>query len=131
MRRWLLAALVAAFPLSSPAEPRGFAATDLATLARISEPELSPNGRQVVFTLRETDLTADRGRADLGPFLAPSGQRTDQVHLMAGRPPTGFGHHGRRSTGHVRSDHDSYGVEAPGSQSPCGPVTKGQVPTQT
>ena len=65
MRRWLLAALVAAFPLSSPAETRGFTATDLATLARISEPELSPNGRQVVFTLRETDLATDRGRTDL------------------------------------------------------------------
>jgi dipeptidyl aminopeptidase/acylaminoacyl peptidase len=65
MRRWLLAALVAAFPLSTPAEPRGFTAGDLATLARISEPKLSPDGRQVVFTLRETDLAADRGRTDL------------------------------------------------------------------
>ena len=65
MRRWLLAALVAAFPFISSAEPRGFAAADLASLARLSEPELSPNGRHVVFTLRETDLAADRGRTDL------------------------------------------------------------------
>ena len=65
MRRWLLAALLAAFPLSSPAETRGFTPADLATLARISEPELSPDGRRIVFTLRETDLAADRGRTDL------------------------------------------------------------------
>lgn len=65
MRRWLLAALVAAIPFVSSAEPRGFTAADLAGLARISEPELSPDGRQVVFTLREADLAANRGRNDL------------------------------------------------------------------
>jgi len=65
MRRWLLAALVAAIPLYSSAEPRGFGAVDLAVLARISEPRLSPDGRRTVFTVRETDLAADRGRTDL------------------------------------------------------------------
>ncbi len=65
MRRWLLVTAMAALPLFSSAEPRGFTAADLVTLARISEPALSPNGRQLVFTLRETDLAADRGRSDL------------------------------------------------------------------
>ncbi|MEX1993996.1 MAG: S9 family peptidase [Steroidobacteraceae bacterium] len=65
MKRCLLLAILAMFPLSSSAEPRGLNAADLATLARISEPALSPDGRQLVFTLRETDLAADRGRNDL------------------------------------------------------------------
>jgi len=65
MKRCLLLALMALFPLLSSAESRGLNATDLATLARISEAALSPDGRQLVFTLRETDLAADRGRTDL------------------------------------------------------------------
>ncbi len=32
---------------------------------RISEPKVSPDGRWIVFTLRKTDLEADRGRTDL------------------------------------------------------------------
>jgi acylaminoacyl-peptidase len=55
MKRCLLLAVMAIFPMLSSAEPRGFNATDLVSLARISEPALSPDGRQLVFTLRETD----------------------------------------------------------------------------
>ncbi len=65
MRGWLLAAAMAALPGVSMAEARGLDAADLTTLARISEPALSPDGRRLVFTLRETDLAADRGRNDL------------------------------------------------------------------
>ncbi len=65
MRALLYAVLLAALPFVSSAAPRGFSAADLAMLARISEPALSPDGRQLVFTLRETDLAADRGRTDL------------------------------------------------------------------
>ncbi len=65
MRRMLLAAALAAFPaLASPA-PRGLTADDLVELARLSEPAISPDGERVVYTLRETDLAADRGRTDL------------------------------------------------------------------
>ena len=65
MRRFLLLAAMAAFPMLAPAAPRGLTATDLVTLARVSEPALSPDGRRVVYSLRETDLAADRGRTDL------------------------------------------------------------------
>ena len=34
-------------------------------LRGLSEPALSPDGSRVVYTLRETDLAADRGRTDL------------------------------------------------------------------
>lgn len=44
---------------------RPFTAQDLVSLNRVSEPALSPDGKTVVFTLRETDLAANRGRTDL------------------------------------------------------------------
>lgn len=65
MRRLLLVAVLAALSLPAAAAPRGLTATDLVTLARASELRLSPDGRQVVYTLRETDLAANRGRSDL------------------------------------------------------------------
>ena len=64
MRRFLLLAAIAASPLAA-AEPRGLTAADLVSLARVSEPALSPDGRKLVYSLRETDLAADRGRSDL------------------------------------------------------------------
>jgi dipeptidyl aminopeptidase/acylaminoacyl peptidase len=65
MRRFLLAAGLAAVPLLGAAAPHGLTAADLVSLARVSEPALSPDGRRLVFTLRETDIANDRGRTDL------------------------------------------------------------------
>ncbi|MET0497261.1 MAG: S9 family peptidase [Steroidobacteraceae bacterium] len=42
-----------------------FSATDLVRLQRVSEPAISPDGKTVVFTVRETDMNANRGRTDL------------------------------------------------------------------
>jgi len=39
--------------------------TDLNMLARVSDPQVSPDGRYVVYVQRETDLEANRGRTDL------------------------------------------------------------------
>ena len=44
---------------------RVFTPTDLNGLARISDPQVSPNGRYVVYVQRETDFEANRGRNDL------------------------------------------------------------------
>jgi len=44
---------------------RTFTANDLNSLARISDPQVSPNGRYVVYVQRETDFEANRGRNDL------------------------------------------------------------------
>jgi dipeptidyl aminopeptidase/acylaminoacyl peptidase len=74
MRRVLAAAAMAAFLVPAHADPRGLNAHDLATLARASEPRLSPDGRHVAFTLRETDLAADRGRSDLWLVPAAGGE---------------------------------------------------------
>ena len=56
---------MAALPVLAGAAPHGLTAQDLVSLARISEPAISPDGRRLVYTLRETDLAADRGRNDL------------------------------------------------------------------
>ena len=42
-----------------------FSADDLVRLARVSEPALSPDGLLVLYTQRETDLDANKGRTDL------------------------------------------------------------------
>jgi len=44
---------------------RLFTPTDLNSLARPSDPQVSPNGRYVVYVQRETDFDANRGRMDL------------------------------------------------------------------
>jgi dipeptidyl aminopeptidase/acylaminoacyl peptidase len=44
---------------------RAFTPTDLNLLARVSDPQVSPNGRHAVYAQRETDLEANRGRTDL------------------------------------------------------------------
>ena len=58
--------LAAAFALGAvPAGAAGLTPEALVAMARISEPTLSPDGTRVVYTLRETDLDANRGRTDL------------------------------------------------------------------
>ena len=59
----LLAAVLAAGAVL--AEPRGFTATDLVQLDRIGSPTLSPDGRTVVYTLREANLDANTSRTGL------------------------------------------------------------------
>ena len=58
-------AVALAFAAASPAFARPMTATDLATMRRIGAPTVSPDGRWLVYQLRETDLAANRGRNDL------------------------------------------------------------------
>jgi dipeptidyl aminopeptidase/acylaminoacyl peptidase len=51
-----------------------FTAQDLNTLARVSDPQVSPDGRYVVYTQRETDMEANRGRNDLWLLDLGNGQ---------------------------------------------------------
>jgi dipeptidyl aminopeptidase/acylaminoacyl peptidase len=86
---------VAATPLPAAADaasPKGFTADDLVRLARVSDPQVSPDGRRVAYTLRETDLEADRGRTDLW------------VLELAARPRDGVSSPPRRLTQHPASD---------------------------
>lgn len=50
---------------SGAAQTPAFSVEDLVRLKRVAEPALSPDGRTVVFTVRETDMNANRGRTDL------------------------------------------------------------------
>ncbi len=46
---------------SMAAERQPFSAEDLVRLERVSDPQLSPDGRHLVYSLRQTDMAADRG----------------------------------------------------------------------
>lgn len=67
----LVPLLLAALPLCAlaathdAAGKRGFNVRDLVNLERISSPVLSPDGKTVVFALRQTDYTANKGITSL------------------------------------------------------------------
>ncbi|HEX4618589.1 MAG TPA: S9 family peptidase [Steroidobacteraceae bacterium] len=64
--RLLVCALAALCPpcaWSAPAAP--FTAEDLVVLKRVSDPQVAPDGRRVVYVQRETDLEANKGRTSL------------------------------------------------------------------
>jgi dipeptidyl aminopeptidase/acylaminoacyl peptidase len=66
-RWWLLASLLAAVLTVARAADGGsaFSVDDLVMLKRVSDPQLAPNGRYLVFVLRETDLAANKGHTGL------------------------------------------------------------------
>jgi dipeptidyl aminopeptidase/acylaminoacyl peptidase len=51
--------------LAVGAQARPFTVHDLVAMERISDPQVSPDGTQVVFTVTTMDLEANRGRNDL------------------------------------------------------------------
>ncbi len=63
--------LVVPMPAVLAADTHPFSVEDLVRLRRISDPQVSPDGNQVAFVLRETDMEADKGRKDL--WLVGSG----------------------------------------------------------
>ncbi len=46
-------------------EPHPFSVHDMLAMQRISDPQVSPDGQWVAFTVRTTDLEANRGRTDI------------------------------------------------------------------
>ena len=63
----LLACVLAAgpVPLACAAPGAPFTAEDLVILKRVSDPQLSPDGRRLAWVQRETDLEANKGRTSL------------------------------------------------------------------
>jgi dipeptidyl aminopeptidase/acylaminoacyl peptidase len=47
------------------AQTHPFSVHDILAMERISDPQVSPDGKQIAFVVRQTDLEADRGRTDL------------------------------------------------------------------
>jgi dipeptidyl aminopeptidase/acylaminoacyl peptidase len=82
---WLLVCTLIALGSAARAADGGnapFKVEDLVRLKRISDPQLSPDGRQVAFVQRETDLDANKGRTslwllDLMPGTAQPRRLTD------------------------------------------------------
>jgi len=70
-----------------------FSVHDMLAMKRLSDPQISPDGRWVVFVLRETDLEANRGRTDLWLARHPCGG-------LVGTHGTGL----RRLTSHPEAD---------------------------
>jgi len=58
-------AAIALATLAVAAAPHPFTVQDLVAMQRLSDPQLSPDGKRVVFVVRSTDLEANRGRTDL------------------------------------------------------------------
>ena len=69
MKSWLTlgasVALVLASTAATAEDSRVFTPSVLNSLARVSDPQVSPDGRYVVYVMRETDFEANRGRSDL------------------------------------------------------------------
>lgn len=59
------AGLVALLASATSLAQAPLTAADLNALKRISDPQVSPDGRHTAFVLRETDVAANRGRTDL------------------------------------------------------------------
>lgn len=57
--------LAGALAIGAAQAAEGLKVETLAGLNRVSDPQMSPNGRQVVYVMRETDMDANRGRTDL------------------------------------------------------------------
>src|SRR5579859_291496 len=78
----VLAGAFAALSLNSIAHAdRPFTAKDLATLDRVSNPKLSPDGRYVVYDLRTVDFDANKSTHSL--WLIDLDKAGDQPHRLA------------------------------------------------
>ncbi len=71
--------LVAALAGPAAAAPtRGLTIDDMLAMQRVAEPAVAPDGDRVVFAVRDTDLTANRGRWDLY-LTSVSGRRATRL----------------------------------------------------
>ena len=57
--------LVSAIALANAAIATPLTVEDLVRLKRLSDPQVSPDGRSVAYVLRETDMEANKGRTDV------------------------------------------------------------------
>ncbi len=65
MRLFLAVLSLLAATVVSAAESHPFSVHDMLAMDRISDPQVSPDGRSVVFVVRATDLAGNRGSTDL------------------------------------------------------------------
>ncbi len=61
-----------------------FTIDDLVRLKRLSDPQVSPDGRYVAYVLRETDMEANKGRTDI--WLLDLAQKDAQPQRLTSDP---------------------------------------------
>ena len=61
----VLSVSLAALSAAPTDQTHPFSIQDMLAMDRLSDPQVSPDGKRIVFVLRETDLEADKGRTDL------------------------------------------------------------------
>ncbi len=64
------------------AAKKPFTAEDLVTLERVSSASISPDGEQVIYVVRKTDMEADKGRTDIW-HIRLSDNKTTQLTTHA------------------------------------------------
>ena len=76
----MLASLVVAVVCAAPSEPapHPFGIADMLAMQRIGEAQLAPDGKWIAFTLRTTDIEANRGRTDVW-VVSVDGKTTRQL----------------------------------------------------
>ncbi|HEY6177367.1 MAG TPA: S9 family peptidase [Kofleriaceae bacterium] len=63
-------ALLGLLVAGAPAAAKGLTIEDMLAMRRISDPAVSPDGKLIAFSVRDTDVDANRGRSDI--WLAAS-----------------------------------------------------------
>ena len=72
------------------AAPRGFTVEDLVRMERVGSPAISPDGKQVVYTVRTTDMEKNRGNTQLW-MLDLRNPKASPVRLTQLRRPSSAG----------------------------------------
>ncbi len=65
VQRTLLATLFFTLAATVSVEAKGLTVDDMLAMQRVSDPQVSPDGKWVAFSVRETDLDANKGRFDI------------------------------------------------------------------
>ncbi|MEZ4428393.1 MAG: S9 family peptidase, partial [Nannocystaceae bacterium] len=73
----------------APAGPHAFSVLDLLEMDRLSEPRVSHDGAQVVYTLRETDLVGNKARRSLWVVALAGGEPRPLETAANGQPADG------------------------------------------
>ena len=82
----LLAAVPAPAPAQSPAPSHPLTVHDMLAMDRISDSQVSPDGKWIAFSVRETDLAANRGRTDIW-LVGTDGKG---LHRLTNHPASDF-----------------------------------------
>ncbi|MEM7482446.1 MAG: S9 family peptidase [Acidobacteriota bacterium] len=77
--RWITILALMLSPTVALAETHPFTVDDLLAMERVSDPQVAPDGKSVVFVLRTTDLDANRGRTDLWRVAIEDGAEPVQL----------------------------------------------------